>query len=761
MIKLSPAVRISLGLVSLTLGILLMADLAGLTPKQDTDQLEGRRHISEALAVQLSVAARSNDNALLRDTLRAVVHHNDAILSGAIRRRDGAVLVEQGEHQRNWVRQAESLVSLNQLTVPLSRNGQPFGTLELRFRPLNTVEQANVLVGLSFGWILFIAAACALGYWVLIKRCLSFLDASSVIPGRVRTALDTLMEGVLILDKKNRIVMANAAFAEKVRQPISQLIGRKASELGWVAPHSNQPVTELPWNSIQGGGCAREGVQLGLRPAGQRERVFRVSGAPILDDQGVERGVLASFDDVTELEDRNTRMQKMLTELESSKEQVTQQNRQLHQLATRDPLTDCFNRRSLFDCFNAEFERARTHNRPLSCLMLDIDHFKNINDSYGHSVGDEVIKMVASILHHSVRENDVVGRYGGEEFCVLLPGMDIRQALQVAERCRESIQHQEVLEVKATASFGVSSLSAGPENPEQMVDWADKALYVSKESGRNRVTAWDQKACSQMSPLHAEAELRKAQLAELQQALERNEFLLYYQPQFDSLGHVIGAEALLRWYKGGKEIVSPASFISLVEESGLIVPLGEWVLREACTQLCQMVDNNSCPNFRSLSVNVSPRQFKHPDFVSQVHRIIQQTNIDPGMLKLELTESLLIDDINDTIEKMQRLKDVHIRFSIDDFGTGYSSLLYLRHLPLNQLKIDQSFVRDLLTDRHDAAIVNTIIAMAASLELDIIAEGVENRAEVDALQKMGCYTFQGHYFSRPLPLQQFVEMLHR
>ncbi len=757
MIKLSPSLRISFGLICLTMGVLLAADLLGLTPRSREQLLENRQKFAETLSVQLSLSTRQQDMQVLRDMLWAVVNRNDELVSAAIRRADGVMLIEMGEHQRAWRLESDRHWNTSHFQVPLYKGNQPFGQLELRFKTLDDELPHLLLGGLSLPWIGFIALLGFSGYWLLIRRCLRFLDPAAVIPARVRAALDSLAEGILILDEQDRIVLANAAFAAKTQRPEQELLGRKACELGWLRLHNREPVPVLPLNEALPQAFCDGGVPLLFMGQNNQERVFMVHGTPLFDDDGRERGVLASFDDVTELENRNHEMKQMVRQLEQSKEKVLAQNRQLHRLATRDPLTGCMNRRSFFERFSAEFSLAQEEQRELCCIMTDIDHFKNVNDSHGHGMGDQVISLVAGLLQNAVREEDMVGRYGGEEFCILLPGMDITQAEQVAERCRKRIELQRQLELKITASFGIASVKSGAESPESMVDQADQALYVSKESGRNRVTIWDFCTETQMAPVRKADSHRRTMVANMRHALEHDEFLLHYQPQVNPQGEISSAEVLLRWNKPGEGLISPLNFIPVAEESGMIFPIGEWVLLQACHQLRELVHMN--PNFKRLAVNVSARQFQHPNFVRQLETILQKTGADPSRLELEITENMLIDNFTDAIDKMNILRALDIRFSIDDFGTGYSSLTYLRHLPLNQLKIDQSFVRDLLTDRNDVAIVNTIIAMASSLELETIAEGVETLEELEMLKQMGCEAFQGYYFSKPLPLEQFTQVL--
>lgn len=754
MLKVSPTLRFSFGLLTLALTVLFTADMLGLSPVSTEKRLEHRKQLSEKIALQLSSAVGYQNPAMMEKVLWGAVQQNDEIAFATIVRDDGQVLARIGGGVS-----AGSDLSQTLMRTPIYSEEQIFGRLELRFHTSEPMGMFAFLSSVSLNWVAFVLCFGVLGYWLMMRRSFRLLEPSSVVPGHVRNALDTLVEGVLILDNDERIVMANLAFERKVNLSSDELLGRKASDLGWTLPHSRLAAKELPWTEALRQGCAQEGAALGYCPDGCSEKVFVVNGAPINGEDGEGQGVLASFEDVTELESRNEEMRALLKELQISKRKLVQQNKQLHELATRDPLTECLNRRSFFEYLEAEFTGAQNSDGALCCVMVDIDHFKRVNDTHGHTVGDEVIKAVARILKGSIREEDHAGRYGGEEFCLLLPGMDLQQARLVAERCRERIASQTDVTFDITASFGLASISSGPASPEEMVDWADKALYVSKESGRNRVTVWDECAAAQQTPLQsAESERQRVERA-LDKALENGEFELFYQPQVNCKGQVIGAEALLRWNKPGEGFISPAQFIAIAEESGQILPIGEWVLNEACQQLSRWKAAAINPYFRRLAVNVSPLQFQHHQFVDRLHSILSTTGTNPAHLELELTENMLIDDVKGAVDKMKDLKELDISFSIDDFGTGYSSLLYLRHLPLNQLKIDQSFVRDLLTDANDAAIVNTIIAMASSLELKTIAEGVETQAEMEKLREMGCQSFQGYYLSRPVPRKEFENLL--
>ncbi len=431
-------------------------------------------------------------------------------------------------------------------------------------------------------------------------------------------------------------------------------------------------------------------------------------------------------------------------------------------LAYFDALTELPNRRLLLDRLEQNLSRARRYRHYGAMLFLDLDRFKNINDSLGHPVGDALLKEVARRMTLGLRNEDTVSRLGGDEFVMLLselgddPVTAAAKAQKKAEQIRESLAEKYQImghELHITPSIGVAMFPASEDNQEagnDILRHADTAMYRAKDDGRDSIRFF-------LPSMQSAADDRLAIEKELRYALERDEISLYYQPQVDASGGIIGAETLVRWNHAERGFISPAVFIPVAEATGLILPIGEWILRHACRQLKTWADQGH--DMPHLAVNVSPRQFRQPDFIQQICDILEETGADPNQLGLELTEGMVIDNIADTIEKMQGLKQLGIELSIDDFGTGYSSLAYLKKMPLDILKIDQSFVRDIESDANDAAIVETIIAMANHLDLKVIAEGVETEFELDFLERKGCKSFQGYLFSRPLPEQQFSTML--
>jgi diguanylate cyclase (GGDEF)-like protein/PAS domain S-box-containing protein len=431
-------------------------------------------------------------------------------------------------------------------------------------------------------------------------------------------------------------------------------------------------------------------------------------------------------------------------------------------LAYFDALTELPNRRLLLDRLEQNISRARRYGHYGGMLFLDLDRFKNINDSLGHPIGDALLKEVAKRMSEGLRAEDTVSRLGGDEFVMLLSdlGGDPIHAAAVAQQVAEKMQgrlankyHIMGHELHITPSIGVAMFptnETSQESGNDILRYADTAMYRAKDDGRDTIRFF-------LPSMQAAADKRLAIEKELRYALERNEISLFFQPQVDARGAILGAETLVRWNHPEKGFISPATFIPVAEATGLILPIGEWILRNACEHLKRWEDADL--PIQHLAVNVSPRQFRQPDFIRQVCSILEETGANPRLLGLELTEGMVIDNIADTIEKMQGLKQLGIELSIDDFGTGYSSLAYLKRMPLDILKIDQSFVRDIESDANDAAIVDTIISMANHLDLKVIAEGVETEFELNFLEEKGCRIFQGYLFSRPVPDDQFTRLL--
>ena len=433
---------------------------------------------------------------------------------------------------------------------------------------------------------------------------------------------------------------------------------------------------------------------------------------------------------------------------------------QIKSLAFYDPLTGLPNRRLLRERMHQALAAATQTKRDGALILLDLDNFKTVNDTKGHDQGDRLLQDVARRLTSSFREADTVARIGGDEFVVLLSGLSespteaatqvetatakIMWLLGAPHDIADTVFH-------CPPSIGITLFGEGRDNIDELLMQADIALFQAKAAGRNTVQFFDPEL---QSALHERADLE----SELRHAISHGQLALYYQPQMNSDGQLTGAEALVRWLHPTKGVLAPGQFIPLAEDTGLILPLGNWVLESACTQLAAWSQIAETAGLM-VAVNVSAHQFKQADFVDQVLSVIDHTGADPHRLKLELTESLLLENIDQVIIKMGALKSKGISFSLDDFGTGYSSLLYLKQLPLDQLKIDRSFVRDILHDSNDAVIARTIVALGQSLGLNVIAEGVETSDQMDFLATSGCFAYQGYFFAKPLPWDKFQDFI--
>lgn len=554
-------------------------------------------------------------------------------------------------------------------------------------------------------------------------------DALERSEWHLRTLFDAIPDRVWLKDVDGVFVMCNAAAAEGYGLSVPDIVGRREHDLpndpGLVASYldtdrralaSHAPVT----------------YEQALPRAGRAvdTLVFEVIKRAVMGPNGQPLGVLGLARDVSE---------RKRTEA------------QIERLAFYDPLTGLCNRRLFQDRLeHAQSASTRSQQWAAVCF-IDLDNFKDLNDTQGHDQGDLLLQQVGKRLQAAVREQDTVARLGGDEFVLLLEelGQDEAQAAMYASSVGEKLlqalnQPYQLLrgEHHNTPSVGITLFKDHHERVEDVLKRADLAMYQSKAAGRNAVRFFD--------PRMQETVQRRSELArDLREALLQNQLSLYSQPVVNGAGRVLGHEALLRWRHPQRGMVSPGEFIPVAEQTGMILPIGDWVLFRACEHLAGWAGDPAKADW-TLAVNLSARQLRQVDFVQKVRHILQVTGARATHLKLELTESLLLHDVEDTIAKMAELSAIGIRFSLDDFGTGYSSLSYLKRLPLSLLKIDQSFVRDLLIDPNDAVIAHTILQLADSLGLEVVAEGVENEGQKQLLQVMGCEAFQGYLFGRPV-----------
>jgi diguanylate cyclase (GGDEF)-like protein/PAS domain S-box-containing protein len=466
------------------------------------------------------------------------------------------------------------------------------------------------------------------------------------------------------------------------------------------------------------------------------ESAIEDSAAPIHDRHGRVTGAVIVFHDVSVARALSLRMS---------------------YLAQHDDLTDLPNRILLGDRLAQAIALAHRHRKKLALLFLDVDRFKHINDSLGHVVGDCLLQSVARRLTASVRMSDTVSRQGGDEFVVLLSEMNhAKDAAVIAEKILLTLarpHHINEHELHVTASIGIVTYPDDGTQAETLMKNADFAMYHAKDAGRNNYQFFK-------PDMNFRAIERQSIENGLRHALEREEFLLHYQPKIDlETGLIVGVEALIRWRHPERGLVSPAQFIPVAEECGFIVPIGRWVLREACRQ-ARMWQEYGLPELR-VAINISAVELRAKDFVAEVRRILAKTGLAPHYLELELTETFLMQDSKSTAAVLQDLKDIGVHLALDDFGTGYSSLSYLKRFPIDTLKIDQSFVRDIATDADDASIVSAVISMGRSLHMRVIAEGIETQEQLEFLRRHNCPYGQGYFFSPPLGAWEFAQLLGR
>jgi diguanylate cyclase (GGDEF)-like protein/PAS domain S-box-containing protein/putative nucleotidyltransferase with HDIG domain len=481
--------RICFSLACLLVSALLVADSLGLAPDKDKAVLDGRRKFCESVAINCSLLAADGDIRKIQASLEAVVARNSDIITAGLRRADNELIAQVGDHAAQWQNNESQISTATHIFVPITAKNQRWGVIEFRFADVAGTGWIAFLSQPKIRFAVFVGAFSMLIYFFFLKRALAALDPSKVVPQRVRAALDTLASGLLVLDNQDRIVLANKAFARTVGVEPENLQGRRAVDLPWIRDQEDA-LDQLPWK-ITDGESSRTSVPLSMRLSEENSKSFIVNAAPIVNDKGQHQGILASFDDVTALEEQRADLETMLDELRSSRKRIEKQNRELQILATRDPLTGCLNRRAFFERFEREWNNARRYDLQLSCIMVDVDHFKSVNDDHGHAFGDMVLKKVATTLDATARDTDVICRYGGEEFCVLLPNIELPSAVAAAERFRVAIEEMQFKKRTVTASLGVSAVSLGAKDVQHMIEQADKCLYVAKRNGRNQVAVWD------------------------------------------------------------------------------------------------------------------------------------------------------------------------------------------------------------------------------------------------------------------------------
>lgn len=544
-------------------------------------------------------------------------------------------------------------------------------------------------------------------------------------------------EGMVVTNAKGKILRVNHAFTTITGYTADEVIGKDPALLS-SGRHDKAFYTDM-WEALNTEG-SWEGEIWNRRKSGELYPQHLTITA-VKEDEGKLTNYVGT-----------------LTDISHSKAAAEK----IERLAFYDPLTRLPNRRLLLDRLKQALASSARSGKLGALLFLDLDHFKTLNDSLGHGIGDVLLQQVSHRLESCVREDDTVARLGGDEFVMLLEDLS-EQSLEAATQA-EAVAKKLLVKLNqpyelashiyhSTSSIGITLFDNHDENVDELLKQADIAMYQAKRSGRNALRFFDP---SMQESINKRVALER----ELYEAFDKQQFQLYYQIQMHGFDRVLGAEVLIRWIHPQRGIVLPAEFIPLAEEVGLILPIGKWVLETACAQL-EAWQKNKLTSDLTLSVNVSAKQFHQDGFVSQVEAIVRRYGFNPCQLELELTESMLLENVDNIINSMSRLRQMGIQFSLDDFGTGYSSLQYLKRLPINQLKIDQSFVRDITFDEQDRSIVRTIIAMAHSMNLEVIAEGVETEEQRQRLLHKGCNQFQGYLFGTPIPVNEFEEMLQR
>lgn len=540
---------------------------------------------------------------------------------------------------------------------------------------------------------------------------------------------ESTRDGIVVTDLAPRILAVNRAWCEITGYSEAEALGQNPRILQ--SGRHDRPFYQELWKTLIETGHW-QGEIWNRRKNGESYPEW-LSISTVYDEKGKPRQYIGVLTDLSQLK-------------------AVEQK--LEHLAHHDPLTDLPNRLLMQVRLAATLERAHRHHSRVALLFLDLDRFKNVNDSLGHPAGDVLLVEVAKRLRSRLREEDLLARVGGDEFVVLLEGIETpEQAAIVARGLIEQLVEPFTIEGNAVfigVSIGISLHPDDAQDATELIQHADAALYQAKQEGRNTYR------------FHTEALTRAARErltleTRLRQALERQEFLLHYQPLVDCNGKPFGVEALIRWQPPGEAMVPPVRFIPIAEETGLILPLGRWVVETACRQMAAW-RRDGLP-LQLLAVNLSARQFEDPELTQLIRVTLETTGLPPDCLELELTESLLMRDVARSLAVLQEFKTLGVRVAIDDFGTGYSSLAYLRRFPIDKLKIDQSFVRDLDVDASDREIAATIVAMARNLRLSVLAEGVETQAQFELLSALGCEAYQGYLFARPMPADEVVAWL--
>lgn len=616
--------------------------------------------------------------------------------------------------------------------VEMLRQNSKCRNLEARFRK----KDGTLIWGLLSASVIELdGVPCALSVVrdltearMAVERLAASQKALHSSEARYSTAFEAGPNALIIFRLDDGMYLeVNKTFLEIMGFEREEVIGRTALEMNtWADPHDLQDIVELLREKKVFRGEIKQRKKNG-------ETFWGLMSASVFEYDGAFCVISVTQD---------------ISDVKAAQDEI-------RDLSFYDPLTRLPNRRLLLNRLRRSPIASARNRRKRALLYVDLDNFKSLNDSLGHQTGDLLLQEAALRLNTCVRDSDTVARCGGDEFVVMLENLSkvpeeaAAQAQIVGEKILAISDLPYLLaghECHCSSSVGITVFGDELESAKDALQQAEIAMFEAKKSGRNTLRFF-------ASTLQVAVSARAALEVDLREAIKTNQFVLYYQPQVER-GRLIGAEVLLRWKHPKHGLLAPGEFIPLAEESGLILPLGDWVLEAACAQLAAWATRKERASI-ALAVNISARQFRHPDFVDRVLAALKRTGANPLTLKLELTESMLLDNVEDVIAKMTTLKSHGLRFSLDDFGTGYSSMAYLRRLPLDELKIDRSFVRDILADVASGAIAQAILSLGKAMGLRVIAEGVETKEQQDFLVRMGCHSFQGFLFSRPLPLEEF------
>jgi diguanylate cyclase (GGDEF)-like protein/PAS domain S-box-containing protein len=626
----------------------------------------------------------------------------------------------------------------------------------LRMLPLLAVVIASLAAALALSsdtilpllrdTVLYAAIAvillAALRQSMMLKEHEKLLEAEKAVAESrmfMQKVIDAIPVGIFWKDRDLRYVGGNSLFARDAGfAKSSDIAGKTDYDLSWKAFADEFCADD---RSVIDSGIAKLDFDERTTMSDGRTIWVRTSKVPLLNNNNENIGILGVYRDVTAQKEAED---------------------EIYTLAFYDVLTSLPNRRMFLERVRRYIASGLRHDNYGAILFLDLDNFKTLNDTRGHAIGDMLLIEVANLLKSCVREGDAVARLGGDEFIIMLEGLSAdnqqaaTQAESVAQKILESIRKPILLqgfEHHGSISIGIILFRGEELTNEELLKYADTAMYEAKSAGRNTLRFFD-------PVMQSKLESRMTLDTDLRHALNERQFKLYYQIQVNQDLSAIGAEVLLRWQHPERGLISPLDFIQLAEETGLILPIGQWVLETACECL-EAWEGDPLTRELDLSVNVSARQFRQPDFVEQVRGTLARIGNDPKMLKLELTESMVLENVQDTNRKMRALKEFGVRFSMDDFGTGYSSLSYLTQLPFDQLKIDQSFVRNIGVKTTDEIIIQTIIGMGRNLGMQVIAEGVETERQRAFLEQHSCHVYQGYLFGKPVHLEAFEQMLRQ